>query len=117
MRVALMHVMRDRSHVVEELAEEVPPLFPLHRFLAEQQVAGLLDRFLQQEATARRAADVAEAFVRGRAGTVVGIGGRREPAFVDAAAMRAESVEIIGMKPQPPAGMHERARHPAGLEA
>ena len=30
--------------------------------------------------------------------------------------MRAERVEIVGMQPQPPAGVHERARHPGGLE-
>ena len=51
--VALVHVMRNRAEVVEELAEQVPALLALHDVLAEQQVAGLVDRVLQQEPACR----------------------------------------------------------------
>jgi hypothetical protein len=34
--VALVHVMRDRTEVVEELAEQVPTLFTLHHVSAKQ---------------------------------------------------------------------------------
>src|SRR5687768_17182494 len=35
-RIALMHVMRDRSQVVEELAEQIPPALALHRRGSEE---------------------------------------------------------------------------------
>ena len=48
MRIALMHVMRDRAHVVEELTEDVPALFLRHHIgSADQRVAGDIDGFLQ----------------------------------------------------------------------
>jgi len=50
------------------------------------------------------------AFVRGRRG-----GG--EPAFVDAAAVQAVGVGIIGMQLDAQAGLEERARHPVRREA
>ena len=48
-RVALMHVMRNRTHVVEELTEDVPPSLLLHDLGAEQQVTGNVDGRLQLE--------------------------------------------------------------------
>src|SRR5215470_17081173 len=38
--VILMHVMRDRPHVVKELTQEVPAAFAIHNVAAEQQIAG-----------------------------------------------------------------------------
>ena len=83
---------------------------------AEQQIAGRLDRLLQQEALAVVEPDVAEALVGRRARAVVGVGRRREPALVDAAAMAAERIEIVGVQLAAAAGNHEGARHPARLE-
>ena len=34
--VALMHVVRNRAHVVEKLAEQIPALFTLHDVRTEQ---------------------------------------------------------------------------------
>ena len=42
---------------------------------------------------------------------------RGEPALVDAAAVQAVGVEIVGMKLEPLARLEERARHPARREA
>ena len=84
---------------------------------AEQQIAGAIDGVAQEEARAVRLPDVAQPLVRRCAGTVVGVRRGREPPFVDAAAIAAERVEIVGMELETAAGDHERARHPARLEA
>jgi hypothetical protein len=57
--------------------------------------------------------EIAETFVGGCAGTVGGIRGGGEPAFVDAAAVRAESVQVARIELQPAAGHQERTGHPA----
>ena len=72
-----------------------------------------LDGFLQQDALAVDG-DVAEALVVRRAGAVGGVGGGGEPALVDAAAVRAERVEIARIELQTAARHQERSRHPAG---
>src|SRR5205814_9157241 len=87
--LALVHVVRNRPEVVEELAQQVPAALARHRRRTEQQIARLVDRLLQQESGAA-GAHVAQALVGRRAGSVVGVGRRREPALVDAAAMAAE---------------------------
>ena len=87
--------MRDRPHVVEELAEQVPALLALHHGRPEQQVARRVDGVLEQEAAAVVEPDVAQAFVGRRARSVVGVGRRREPALVDAAAVAAERVQVV----------------------
>ena len=51
-RVALVHVVGNGAHVVEELAEQVPAAFALHDVGAQQQVAGSFDGFFQQELAA-----------------------------------------------------------------
>ena len=61
--------------------------------------------------------DVAQPLVRRRARSVVGVGRRREPPLVDAAAMSAERIEIVGVQLEPPTGQHERARHPGWRQA
>ena len=60
--------------------------------------------------------DVAQAFVR-RAVVVGGGSGGGEPALVDAAAVQAEGVKIVGMQFEAFAGLEEGARHPAGRQA
>ena len=69
---------------------------------AEQQIAGRLDRVLQEEALAVAEPHVAEAFVGRRARAVVGVRRRREPPLVDAAAMPAERVQIVGVQLEAP---------------
>jgi hypothetical protein len=56
--------------------------------------------------------DVAQPFVR-RAVFIGGGRGGGEPAFVDAAAVQAEGVEVIGMQFEAFAGLEKGARHPA----
>ena len=114
--LALMQVVRNRAHVVEELAEQIPAAFARHDVLSQQQIAGLLDGVAQEEARAVRLTDVAQPLVGRRARTVVGVRRRRKPPFVDAAAVAAQRVQIVGMEFQTAAGNHERARHPARLE-
>ena len=112
---ALVHVVRDRAHVVEELRVDRPLLVLVPDRLADERCAALGHRVLQGEA-ASPADDVAQAFV----GRAVVVGGRRgggEPALVDAAAIEAEGVEVVGMQLEPLARLQERARHPAGGEA
>ena len=54
--IALMQVMRNRAHVVEKLAEEIPSAFALHHVRPQQKVSGGLNRVLQQKLfTAARA--------------------------------------------------------------
>ncbi len=60
--------------------------------------------------------DIAQPFV-GRAVLVGGRGGGGEPALVDAAAVQAEGVEIVGMELEPLARLQEGARHPARGQA
>ena len=60
--------------------------------------------------------DVTQAFV-GRAIFIGGGRGGGEPAFVDAAAVQAEGVEIVGMQLEAFARLEEGAGHPAGREA
>src|SRR5262245_57712678 len=116
MRIALVHVMRDRAHVVEELAEDVPAVFLRHHLGADQRVASGVDGLLQLKALAGLEPDVAEPFVCRRSRSVVGVGRGREPALVNATTVRAKGVQIVGMEPQAPAWLHERAGHPTRFE-
>ena len=115
-RIALVQMMRNRSHVVEKLAEQIPSALALHRRRAEQQIAAFVDERLEQHARAVLRPHVAQPFVVRGPRAVRRVCRRREPALVDAAAVRAERVEIVGMQPKPPARNHERARHPARFE-
>ncbi len=72
------------------------------------------DGLLQREAVPAHD-DIAEAFVRRAVFVGRGRGGG-EPAFVDAAAIQAVGVEIVGMQLEALARLEERARHPARRE-
>jgi hypothetical protein len=87
---------------------------PLSR--AKQQIARLGDGLPQQEAVPV-GPDVAQTFVRRRAGTIVRVRRRREPPLVDTAAMSAERVQIVRVKPQTTARNHERPRYPGRFES
>ena len=112
--VVLVHVVRYGAHVVEELRVHRPLAVPLPEPLADQGRAALGDGLPQRAALA---ADhrVGKALV-GRAIVVCGLGRRGEPSLVDAAAVEAEGVRVVGMQLEPQAGLQERARHPAGGE-
>src|SRR6185369_11779944 len=114
--VTLMHVMRDRPEVVEELAQQVPAAFALHHGRAKQQVARFVDERFEQEPRALSGPDVTEALVFRRSPPVGRVRRRREPSFVDAAAMSAERIEIVGMQFQPAARNQEGARHPTRFQ-
>ena len=61
--------------------------------------------------------DVAQALIRRGERAVGGFGGGGKPAFVDAAAVRAQSVEIARVELETSAGHQESAGNPAGGEA
>src|SRR5579863_10719527 len=112
-----MHVVRNRAHVVEELAKQVPSAFALHHIPAEKDIARSLDRIFEEKARTLRRVHVAQSFVRSRVRAVRSFGGRRKPSFVDPAAMGAERIEVVRMELQSAPGDHERSRHPAWLKA
>src|SRR5258708_7078370 len=61
--IALMEMMRDGPHVVEEFAEQIPAPLARHDVRAEQQIAGYVDRSLEQESIGAPGAHVAQSFV------------------------------------------------------
>ena len=85
-------------------------LYLLEHGVADEPRAGFGDRVAEQKLFAVELAE-AEAFVP-HAAFVGGFGRAGEPALVDAAAMGAVGVPIVGMQLDPLAGMQKRARHP-----
>src|SRR5258708_501680 len=61
--IALMKMMRDGPHVVEEFAEQIPAPLARHDVGAEQKLAGYVDRSLEQESIGTPGAHVAQSFV------------------------------------------------------
>ena len=84
-------MVRDRTKVVEEFAEQVPPAVFSHDIGAEEEIAVALDGFLEKQLLAVEL-DVGEAFVDGGQRAVGRLGSGSEPALVDAAAMTAQDV-------------------------
>jgi hypothetical protein len=111
----LMHVVRNRPHVVEELRVNRPARILLPNVFAHERCAAIGDSLAQREALSAHDA-VAQAFVR-HAAFVGGFGGRSEPAFIDAAAIRAVGVRVVGMQLEAQPRLEKRARHPRGREA
>ena len=109
---SLMHVMRDRAHVVEEFRIDGPTLVAIEQRFADQPRASLGHGVAERESLAVEE-HVAQPFI-GRAVLVGGFGRAAEPAFVDPAAMCAERVPIVGMQFDPLAGMQETAGNPSG---
>jgi hypothetical protein len=95
---ALMHVMRDGPHVIEELRVDRPPPILAPHPAPDQGRAAIGHGLLQRESLLVDHA-VTEAFVRCPV-FVGGRCGRGEPAFVDPAAVEPEGVEVIGMQLQ-----------------
>jgi hypothetical protein len=67
--------MRNRPHVVEELAEQVPAAVALHHGGSDQQIACGFHRILQEKAGTVFEPDVAQTFVGRRTGPVIGVRG------------------------------------------
>ena len=104
--VHLVHVMRNGPQVVEELAEHVPS--------AVLAITSAPRSSSPASATASLSStrcpsiiDIAEAFVGWRARSVGGLRGGGEPALVDAAAMRAQRIEIAGSSFRRPPGIRK----------
>src|SRR5205823_3108231 len=87
---ALMHVVWDRTHVVEEFGIDRPFLVFVPDFAADKSCAAFGNGLLQRKALLA-GNDIAQPFVR-RAIFVGGRGGRSKPALIDAAAVQSESV-------------------------
>ena len=94
--IILMHVVRNRPHVVKELRVHGPLGIFLPQALADQFRARLTHRLPQRESLVANHA-VRKAFIR-RAIIVCSFGGGTEPAFVDAAAVQSIGVRIRRMQ-------------------
>jgi hypothetical protein len=101
----LVHVVRDGAHVVEELRVHRPLLVLVPDRVADDLPAQLTDRVGQRQPSAA-VDDVAESLVR-RAVVVGGGRGRSEPPLVDAAAVEAEGVQVVGVELEPLARLEE----------
>src|SRR5439155_690129 len=84
-------------------------------WLPDQGRAAILDGFAQGEALAAHDA-VAETFIRD-ASLIGGFRGGSEPTFIDAAAVRAVGVCVVGVEFDAQPRLQERARHPSGGES
>ena len=111
---ALVHVVRNRAHVVEEFRIHGPALVAIEHRLADQPRPGFGHGVAEHESLAFEE-HIAQPFV-GRAIFVGRFGGAGEPTLVDAAAMGAEGIPIVGMQLDPFAGMQEAAGNPSGRE-
>ena len=107
--------MRDRAHVVEELGIDRPLLVLAPDRVADDLRAEFRDGVGKRESLIA-VDDVTQAFVR-RAVVVGGGRGRAEPAFVDAAAVQAEGVEVFRVELEPLARLEEGPGHPAGRQS
>ena len=61
--LALMHVMRNRSEIVEEFAEDVPSAFARHHIGSEQIISGSVHGVFQQEFLSIVEMHVTQAFI------------------------------------------------------
>ena len=113
MLLGLMHVMRNRPQVVEKLAEHVPSAALAHHLRPQEFVSSGFDGFLQQPPLAAAEVDIAQPLVGRRSRTVGGVGGGREPALINSAAMRTQRIQIARIELKPPPRHEERAWHPA----
>jgi hypothetical protein len=92
----LMHVMRDRSHVIKEFRVHGPASIFVPDLFANDLGSTFLDRVRQGKPFVVEHT-VTQTFV-GRPIFVHGRGRRTEPAFVDPASIQSVGVEIIWMK-------------------
>ena len=101
----LVHVMRDRSHVVEELGIDRPLLVFLPDRTADDLRTKLRDNIAQQK-TLSIMNDRAESFVD--CAIVIGsFSCRTEPSLIDSTSVKSECIQIIWMKFQSLARLQE----------
>ncbi|MPN35238.1 hypothetical protein SDC9_182735 [bioreactor metagenome] len=110
--VAVMHMVRQRSEVVEKFRVDRPAAAAVPEPFAEQFRAEFGDRFGERHEGAVRGHRMTDAFVHAGERPVVRRGGAGQPAFIDAATGSAQRVVIVGVQFDPAAGDAERARHP-----
>jgi hypothetical protein len=99
--------VRDGAHIVEQLAQDIPPAFAFDYFGAEKCVAGNFYRMLQKKPLAFVAVHIAQSFIVTGKRTVCGFRGGGKPAFIYPAPVCPERVQVRGMEPQSPARNHE----------
>ncbi len=116
--VALVHVMRNRAQVVEELAEQVPAAIARHDRRSDQQIAGFLDRHLAAGTAGHRRDG------RSSAPRPAGVPGPLSAFVVDEnhrslmpPRCPPSAYEIVGVQFEPTARQHEGARHPRRRQA
>ena len=114
--LALMHVMRNGSEVIEKLAEDIPSPLTRHHIGTEQVVPCDFHRILQQELLAVTGMYVTQAFVVTSQRSVRRLNCRREPSFIDAATLAAEGINVVRMKFQTPAGNEKITWHPTWFQ-
>src|SRR5262245_5177363 len=107
---ALVHVVRNRAHVVEKLRIYGPALVFIKHGLTDESRPGFSDGVAERKSLPAES-DVAQPLV-GQAAFIGGFGGAGEPAFVNATAISAIGIPIVGMQFDSLAGMQEAARNP-----
>jgi len=115
----LVQVEGERALVIKELGIHGPLVILVPEVIAQELGAQVGDDLGEEDllGVALVAIDhVTEALVGRGEGAVVGLGGGAEPAFIDAAPLRAEGVEVVGMELEALAGDAERAGHPGGCQ-
>jgi len=110
----LVHVVRDRPHVVEELGVHGPALVLVPQRLAHHANAGLGHGVPEQKLLALERAE-AQALVPDTA-FVRRLGRAAEPAFVDAAAGTAVSIVVVGVQFDALARMEKTTWNPGGCQ-
>ncbi len=111
---ALVHVMWDRTEVIEELAVHRPALVFVPHRLADQPRAVFCDGFAQQKVLVLEAAE-AKTFVPLPI-LIGGFGGAGEPAFIDPASLGPQRVVVVRVQLDPPPRMQKATRHPCRCE-
>src|SRR5260370_6222021 len=109
--VVLVHVVRDRPEIVEELAVNGPTLVLSPNVRSNQVLFLGRDRLPQCERPFTIMNNIAEPLVRRRA-FVGGSRGRRKPPLVDAATLGAPGGQVVCVQLEPAARHQARSRHP-----
>ena len=110
----LVHVERDRTHIVEELGIDRPAPIGLPQTWSDQGFPARGDGIAKREAVCA-IDDIAEPFVV-HAALVRRFSRRTEPALVYPTPRKSERIKITRIELQPAAGMQEGARDPAGCQ-
>ncbi len=118
--VAVMHVMGQGAHVVEELRVHRPAAMLLPDAFADDAapvfVDGIAEENLLRPPAVLHHHEAQPLMRRGERAVVCG-SGRGEPAFVKAAACAAEGVVVVGVELDAASGNAIETRNPGGGEA